>query len=430
MGSQLRFMADSSEIIVAPGDPGNSHEVGLLAALKNSSLRRFVGATLFWGTGHQLITVSQGYLLFELTDSTLWLAALGASLGIPTVIVAVLGGMLADRVSRTRLLITGSVIAGIPMVGVSVLYMTDALEPWHLLVAGAAQGSALALDWIARLSILPDMVPKNILVRAISIDQAVFNAARVLGPLIGGFLLGSVGPAASYGLIGGLFGLAILSYTTFRPHSAIAAAAHAGVVADLKEVAGILRSNTILRMNLMFTAVNALMLGGVVFIIPAFAKDVFATNEAGLGYLFTSIGTGAVAGAMTTSWIGGIRRAGWTLLLTDIVAGVFVILWATTTQLPFALVAGFIFGYFNAIHIAVGISAIQFNVPAEVRGRVIGAYELAWSGFPLGGLVSGSLATIFGLSASLAILGGGVIVFTLVVMAVSPQFRQLSISER
>lgn len=420
-------MSENSE----QSSSSSAHQkVGFVDSIRNTPLQRFVTATLLWGTGHQLITVSQGYLLFELTDSTLWLAALGASLGIPTVIVAVLAGVLADRVPRTRLLMIGSLTSGIPMVAVAVLYTVDLLEPWHLLVAGAAQGSALALDWIARLSLLPDMVPKTILVRAISIDQSAFNGARVLGPMIGGFILGSLGPAASYGLIGGLFGLALLTYTTFRPHSEIAATSHRGVIEDFKEVFRILRSNTILRLNIMFTAVNALMLGGVIFIIPAFAKDVFDTNEAGIGYLFTSIGVGAVAGALTTSWIGEVRRAGWTLMITDILAAVFVAVWANTGELSFALVAGFTFGYFNAVHIALGISAIQFNVPAELRGRVIGAYELAWSGFPLGGLVSGSLAAMFDLHTALTILAGAVVMFTTVVAITSSQFRALSVGSR
>ncbi|MEK9675843.1 MAG: MFS transporter [Chloroflexota bacterium] len=153
-------------------------QIDFLQTLKNSSLRRFSLATLMWGIGHQLITVSQGYVLFELTDSTLWLAALGAAVGAPTVVIAVLGGMLADRIPRTRMLKIGSLIVGTPMLGIAVLYATDSLEPWHILVAGSAQGSGLALDWIARLSLLPDMVPKNILVRAISIDVQRGTPAR------------------------------------------------------------------------------------------------------------------------------------------------------------------------------------------------------------------------------------------------------------
>ena len=402
-------------------------QIDFFQTLKNSSLQRFSFATLMWGIGHQLITLSQGYVLFELTDSTLWLAALGAAVGAPTVVIAILGGMLADRIPRTRMLKIGSLIVATPMLGIALLYATDSLEPWHILIAGSAQGSGLALDWIARLSLLPDMVPKNVLVRAISIDQAMFNGARLLAPLIGGFLLGSVGPTGAYGLISGLLGAAFLMYLTFRPHTEVNSDGHLGPIDDIKEVFGILRENSILRLNLLFTLVNALVLGGVIFIIPAFAKEIFDTNEAGLGYLFTAIGAGAVAGAATTSWTGGIARAGVALLVTDVLTGIFVVTWALSGNMGFALGAGFIFGYFNAVHIALGIGATQFNVPVEVRGRVIGAYELAWAGFPLGGLASGSLAAIFGLRNSLIILAVGLMIFTAIVAVMSSQFRQLRV---
>ena len=426
-------MGDTSESIESTsghGEVSAFHDIGLIESLRDSSLQRFIGATLTWGTGHQLVTVSQGYLLFELTESTLWLAALGAAVGIPNIIVAILGGLLADRVPRTRLLMAGSTIAGLPMLAIALLYAFGALEPWHLLIAGAAQGSALALDWIARLSLLPDVVPKNTLLRAISIDQSVFNGSRVIAPLVGGFVLGSFGPSAAYGLATGLFGLTIVVYSRFRPHTAVAPGSHVGLIEDFKEVGRVLRGNAILRLNLMFTAVNAVMLGGLIFIIPAFAKDVFSTEEAGLGYLFSAIGLGAVAGALTMSWTGGVTRAGPALLITNVLFGGFVVAWALTSNLVLALPFAFLLGYFNAVHIALGISVIQVNVPAEVRGRVLGAYELAWSGFPLGGLASGLLAAAFGLRNSLTMLAVGLIVFTVTVTAVSRQFRQLRIENR
>tara|TARA_B100001964_G_scaffold42901_1_gene47679 strand:+ start:2105 stop:3373 length:1269 start_codon:yes stop_codon:yes gene_type:complete len=420
-------MANNSQIKKELADEILLTDVGLLGALRDSSLLRFVGATLMWGTGHQLITVSQGYLLFELTSSTIWLAALGAAVGIPNVIVAILAGMLADRVSRTRLLIVGAIVAGVPMLAVVLLLIFNSLEPWHLLIAGGAQGSALALDWIARLSLLPDIVPKGILVRAVSIDQAAFNGARVVAPIIAGFLLAVSGPSATYGLIVGLFGLAIVVYKTFRPHTELQPVVHKGIVEDLRDVVRVLRGNMILRLNLMFTAVNALVLGGLIFIIPAFAKDVYGTGETGLGYLFSAVGLGALAGALTTSWTGGVKRAGPALLFTDVLFGAFVVVWAFSSTMTLALPIAFLLGYFNAVHIALGIAVIQVNVPAVVRGRVIGAYELAWSAFPLGGLVSGSLAAMFNLRYSLTILACGLVVFTVVVMLSSSQFRQLRI---
>ncbi|MDP7484776.1 MAG: MFS transporter [Dehalococcoidia bacterium] len=401
----------------------SQRNVGFVDSLRNSSLQRFIAATMFWGTGHQLINLAQGYLLFELTGSTLWLATLGAAVGIPNVIVGVLGGVLADRIPRIRMLKIGAFIAGTPMLMIGILYSTDSLEPWHVVVAGMFQGSGLAIDWISRLSLLPDVVPKKILVRSISLDQSIFNGARVAGPLIGGFLLGAAGPGVAYGVIAGLFGMALLIYTTFQPVSQVVRAKSAGVISDLLEVGRVIRDRPILRMNLMFTFVNALMLGGMVFIIPAFAKEIFNTDERGLGFLFAGVGTGAVVGAMTMSWSGGVRRPGPVLLITDILFGSFVIIWAHTSDILVAMPFAFLLGFFNSVHVALGIAVIQFNVPAEVRGRVIGAYEIAWSGFALGGLASGSLAAIFGLRASLTILATGLIVFTIVVATVSSKFR-------
>jgi len=402
-------------------------DVGLFGTLANSQLRRFLMATTVWGTGHQLITVSQGYLLFELTDSALWLAALGAAVGVPNIIVAILGGILADRIPRKRILMIGATVAGLPMLAITILLATDSLEPWHLLMGGAAQGSALALDWIARLSLLPDVIPKKIIVRSVSIDQAAFNGARVIAPLIGGFILASSGATAAYGLVAGFFGLAIITYTTIKPHTEVSRGSHLGIVEDFKEVGRVLRSNVILRVNLMFTAVNALMLGGLIFIIPAFAKDIHGVGETGLGYLFAAVGLGAFAGAFTVFLTGGVRRSGIALLTTDVLFGALVFVWAFTTTMELALPIAFLLGYFNAVHIALGIGVIQVNVPAKVRGRVIGAYELAWAGFPLGGLLSGSLAAIYGLEYSLAILATGLIVFTIVTTLVSKSFRGIRI---
>ncbi len=416
--SQLRSMSHPPE-----SNTREDSDVGLFGTLANSQLRRFLMATTVWGTGHQLITVSQGYLLFELTDSALWLAALGAAVGVPNIIVAILGGILADRIPRKRILMIGATVAGLPMLAITILLATDSLEPWHLLMGGAAQGSALALDWIARLSLLPDVIPKKIMVRSVSIDQAAFNGARVIAPLIGGFILASSGATAAYGLVVGFFGLAIITYTTIKPHTEVSRGSHLGIVEDFKEVGRVLRSNVILRVNLMFTAVNALMLGGLIFIIPAFAKDIHGVGETGLGYLFAAVGLGAFTGAFTVFLTGGVRRSGIALLTTDVLFGALVIVWAFTTTMELALPIAFLLGYFNAVHIALGIGVIQVNVPAKVRGRVIGAYELAWAGFPLGGLLSGSLAAIYGLEYSLAILATGLIVFTIVTTLVSKSFR-------
>lgn len=417
-----------AELVAAPTDTTHgapARPLSLSAALRVPGLQRFVASTLLWGSGHQLVTVSQSFLLFDLTGSTLYLAALGAAVGIPNVIVAVIGGFLADRIERKHLLIAGSLIAGTPMLIVAILKATDHLEPWHLLVAGSAQGISLAIDWTSRLSLLPSLVPRGTLVRAVSMDQTVFNAARVVGPLLGGAVLAAFGPATAYGIIAGLFGAAIVVYTTFKPRAGAQRESHAPLWADFGEVVRLLRENSILRINLMFTAINALVLGGFVFLIAAFASEVFDTDERGLGFIFGSIGFGAFLGAASLAARGGIAAAGRSLIITNLLAAAAVAGYAISETLYLALPLAFVFGYFNAVHIALGVSAIQLNVPDHVRGRVIGAYEVAWSSFPLGGLVLGALATGLSLKTAVLIGAAAMAAFTVATWTFSESFRNL-----
>ena len=119
----------------------NSSRRGRFAdALRDPGLRRFSTGTLAWGMAHQMITASQGFVLLELTDDRIWLGWLSAAVGFPNIIAAVIGGVLSDRLQRRTLLMLGSSIVALPMLAIAVLYATDQLEPWHILVAGSAQG--------------------------------------------------------------------------------------------------------------------------------------------------------------------------------------------------------------------------------------------------------------------------------------------------
>ena len=399
-----------------------------LSALKDPGLRRFSSATLAWGTAHQMITASQGFVLFDMTDSKLWLAWLGASVGLANVLTAIFSGVLSDRFQRKYLLMAGSTIAGLPMLAIAILYATDLLEPWHILVAGAAQGMSLALDWTSRLSLLPTIVPRRIMVSSLSIDQSAFNAARVFGPLLAGFVLDTSGASTSYGIITGLFAVAIMLYITFKPSAPNAGQGHGSVLSGLAEAARLLRKEAVLGLNVLFTAMNAMMLGGFVFMVPAFAKDVFDTGGAGLGVIFGATGTGAFLGALGVAMRGGTERAGKGLLASNLLFAGAAVGYAFTGNVWMATPVAFLLGFFNAVHVALGISAIQVNVADEIRGRVTGVYELAWASFPLGGLVVGALAEATSLRWATISAAAAVAITTVLIFSLSSQMRNLRLN--
>ncbi len=416
-----------------PAPPAGGNRGRFADALKDPGLRRFTAGTLAWGTAHQMITASQGFVLLELTDDRIWLAWLGAAVGVPNIIAAIIGGVLSDRIQRRTLLILGSSIVAMPMLAIAVLYVTDSLEPWHILVAGSAQGVSLALDWVSRLSLLPVMVSRRIMVSALSIDQASFNAARVFGPLIAAGILASAGVSASYFVITGLFALAIVIYTTFKRQPRDENGGHKEKIGfgsafhEIKEAAATLRTDSILSLNVLFTAMNAMMLGGFVFMIAAFVKEEFDAGEIALGVVFATTGTGAFIGALIVAYRGGTTSAGRGLLVSNLLFAGSAALYAIAGNTAVAATIAFFFGLFNAYHIALGIAAIQTNVPDNVRGRVTGAYELAWASFPLGGLIVGSLAELVSLRGAIALAAGFVATLTIMVFVLSSRMRHLSL---
>ena len=114
-------------------------------------LRKFLVGTVVWGIGNQMVTVTQTYVIFDITQSALQLAILGAAVVIASVSMSLASGILADRFSRKTLLMCGSVMTATSMLAIGLLLLTGRVEPWHIQVAGAIHGAALALDWTAQI---------------------------------------------------------------------------------------------------------------------------------------------------------------------------------------------------------------------------------------------------------------------------------------
>jgi MFS family permease len=397
----------------------------LPGALSDSGFRRFATSTFVWGTAHQAITLAQGYTLFELTDSTLYLASLGAAVGVPQLLFSAAGGFLNDRLPRKRLLLAGSAAVLVAMAAVAAVYALDVLQPWHIVAAGAVQGGFLGLDWTTRNAVLPGVTSRPKLISAVSADLTAFNLARAVAPLAGGAVLAAWGGPPAYAIIAGLLAANVLVLLTLRVGNAAVREKQPPVWADAGEIARFVRSDTVISVNVLFTAVNALLAGGLIYLMPAFADKVFAADERGLGWLMTAVGAGSLVAGAVLAVVKRVRGAGPMLLASNMFFAGFAALFAVTGALPLALTFVATLGFFNSLHISLGAAALQIASPEEMRGRVFGVYEVAWGMFPLGGLALGAIAELTGLR--WAIAGGAAFVaaFTLAVWLFSPKIRSL-----
>ena len=357
-----------------------------------------------------LVLISNSFLIDDMTGSGLWLAALGASLAIPQFIFAGVGGVLADRLPRRVMLVSGSVIGAATMVILAALSFADLLEPWHIVAAGVSFGAALGNDWSARQAFIANLVHRSQLVRAVSFDQTSFHISRVTAPLMGGVLLASTGSEGTFTLGAVSFLIAALLLMTLNPRQDIEE--HSPPVWEgISEAIQKLRSDSVVSVVIVFTAVNALFLGGFIYLAPVFATDVLNGGSIEQGTILTGMGIGAVVGALWLGWRGNVRRAGLAMLVTNVLTVLAIAMFTFSTVLAASAVLAVIAGVVNAVHITLGTVAIQTRVEDEMRGRMFGIYEMAWGFFPAGGIVFGGLVAALSPEVSLMIgvIGTGVV---------------------
>ena len=357
-----------------------------------------------------LVLISNSFLIYDMTGSGLWLAALGASLAIPQFIFAGVGGVLADRLPRRLMLISGSAIGAATMAVLAALSFAGQLEPWHIVASGVAFGAALGNDWTARQAFIANLVDRSQLVRAVSFDQTSFHVSRITAPLIGGVLLASTGSQGTFTLGAVSFAIAALLLLTLRPRQEIDERSPA-VWEGISEAIQKMRADSIVSVVVVFTAVNALFLGGFIYLAPVFATDVLDGGSIEQGSILTGMGIGAVVGALWLGWRGNVRQAGLAMLVTNAATVLAIGFFSFSTILAASIALATVAGVVNAVHITLGTVAIQTRVEDEMRGRIFGIYEMAWGFFPAGGIVFGGLVAAFGPEPSLMIgvIGTGVI---------------------
>ncbi len=373
-----------------------------------------------------MVTVTQTYVIFDITDSALQLAILGAAVVVASISTSAASGILADRFSRKTLLMIGSVMTATSMLAVGLLLLTGRIEAWHIQVAGAIQGSALALDWTARFALLPNMVQRNILTRAISFDLSFFNMGRVVAPLIWGVIVNLWGYEWTYIAIAIVMTVNFFVVATYKPLTSVTPIAHKAIWRDVIEIGAVIRGNAILSGNLIFTFVNALLMGGFIYLLTPISKDVFNVGSSEYSMLFASIGIGAFVGGLFLGLGGGIKRAGYALLATNVLAISFAFGFGLVSSIYIGFTFALLFGLMNAVHIGLGNVTLQLAITDNVRGRLAGIYELAWGGFPAGGFVFGVITDKLDPATALMIGCAFVLAVTIVVGTFNTNLRRLT----
>ena len=380
--------------------------------------------------GSWMQNVAEGWLILQLTNSPLWIGLLGLSFALPMIVLPLFGGAVVDRIHRVKLLYVTQTCQLLTSLVMAVLIWTKLINVWHLLAAAFIGAVLLAFDNPARQSLIPDLVPREDLLNAISLNSATYNGSALLGPALAGALLAPLG-AGSLFFINAVSFLsvifALMAMRNVRTHSGGSQQTSLGR-AMLSGVVYAWRTRIILAL-LLISALTAVFGRSYQNFLSIFARDIWHSGAQGYGFLLTSAGAGALVGAFGLAAVRKPQRQGAILIGSGLIFSAVIILFALSPSLLLGVILLFIGGVSSTVFGSIIATFIQVTVPNELRGRVMSLYAITLIGLPsLGAMGSGAFAEWLGglQGAPRAVLLGGIMV-GVVLLGVAPLFWRRNI---
>lgn len=349
--------------------------------------------------------VAQNWLVLSLTGSA-WYLGLDAFLGeLPILLFTLVGGVVADRHNRQKLLISSQVVQLSAAALLAVLVYTDVVRIWHVLLLSCTTGLAQAFGGPAYQSLIPSLVAKRDLPNAIALNSIQFNLSRVIGPLLAGATLATLGTAACFGLNSLSFLAVIVALASLRVAHVPPLSAKP-MWTEMQGGLDYVRSEpTLVSLIVVATASTCLGLPLQTF-LPVLAQQVFGQGVEEYSRMMSWSGAGAVGGALVVAWLGRFEGMGRLLLRLQALFSLLIIAVAWSRSLPLTYVLLFVGGVAAIITTSLVTSLVQLVAPDGMRGRVMSIYMVAFrGGMPLGSLVSGGLIATLGLPTALTING-------------------------
>ena len=410
-----------------------------------ASALRFRDFRLFWSgylcevSGQQMLWIAQGWLIYELSGSALLLGVAGLARALPATVLTFVGGALADKVDQRRLLIGVQLIQICLLSSLGFLAFTGVVTVWHLLVIITASAGAQSFENPARQAIFPRLVSREALMDAVALNSLVYPSTRFFGPFLGGLLMVSVRVATGNPLMGAavLFFVTAFGYlmnaffiSLLRVPPVAAERKGTSVFADMAAGLRSVIQKPIFGWLILMTYCVQFFGWSFQGLFPLFAKDIFGGGEFELGVMNSALGAGSVVGAIVASNLARVQRRGLVIIAGFFAQATFVALFATSPVLSIGLALLLLVGLTQSVFNVALQSALQYMVPNEFRGRVMGIWGMTHTAIqPLGQLVLGAAAAL--LSAPIAVAGGGLamIVIGLLLAVPNAQVRNLTLED-
>ena len=349
--------------------------------------------------------VAQSWLVLELTNSA-WYLALDAFVGeAPLLLFTLIGGVVADRRDRRKLLLVSQIVQLSSAFSLAALVATGHVSIWAILCLSFISGTAQAFGGPAYQSLIPSLVRTEDLPNAIALNSIQFNIARVLGPLLAGIALHRFGMVSCFTLNGISFLVVIGSLLALHvKHVPPAKTRH--MWDELRSGLDYARGERRLMALIALAFATTFLAIPLLTFLPLMARNIFHEDVGGYSRMMAFSGGGAIVGAIIVAWLGRFKHMGLTALLVQIVVGAAIVVFSQSRVMWLSQILLLVAGATLIMSMSLVTSLVQLIAPNDMRGRVMSIYMVAFrGGMPLGSLVSGKVADVTSAPVALAIDG-------------------------
>jgi len=385
----------------------------MFRALAHRNFQLFFSGQLISLIGTWMDNIAEAWLVYRLTGSSLLLGTVAFAGQIPVFLMAPIGGMVADRFSRHKIVIATQASSMVIAFTLAGLTLSGRVKVWEVIVLAALMGIVNGFDIPARQSFLVEMVGREDLMNAIALNSSMFNGARVIGPSIAGIIVAGVGEgwcffanAVSY--IAVITGLLMMKLGP-RQRMVIETSPFEHIAEGFRFV---FRARPIRALLLLIGLVSFVAIPYSV-LMPIFAGDILHGGALGLGLLMGSAGVGALLGALTLTLRSGVKGLGRLVGYAAIGFGLSLLLFSLSRYFWLSCALLVPAGYGVMLQMASCNTLIQTMVPDNLRGRALAAYTMMFMGMaPMGALFAGFMAEHIGapwtvtIGGAVAIIGG------------------------
>src|SRR6516164_2487199 len=374
-----------------------------MRALHHRNFQLFFSGQLISLTGTWMQTVAQSWLVYRLTGSSLLLGSVGFASQIPIFLVAPVGGTVADRMNRQRVVVATQTASMILALILAALTLLGKVEVWHIFVLAALLGVVNAFDIPGRQSFLVDMVGRDDLMNAIALNSSMFNGARVVGPAIAGILVARIGEGWCF-FVNGISYIAVIIGLLLMSVHCPRRSESESPLHDIIEGFRWVEHTGPIRAILLLLGLVSLVAMPYTVLMPIFADRILHGGARALGMLMGATGVGALLGALTLAAKTEVRGLGRWVAFACAGFGISLILFAFSRNLALSVCLLLPVGFSMMLQMSSSNTLIQAMVPDRLRGRVMAVYSMMFMGMaPFGAFFAGALADRVGAPVTLSL---------------------------